>query len=170
MSHSLLTNGWLTGSPVPDSCSSGISPDFLDSETGQLFTCINGKYAAVTNVGTGSLAFTTRFFYKADTTAVGMSDPGKGKLRWNNANQALATALAVDRLTFDGVDTTLQFLLMGPAARFVVQEEDFALNYQLWEVTTPGVVLADFFTIGCHLLASNGSAQFSNGTNLLVLR
>jgi hypothetical protein len=165
----LLSNGWLTGTPVPERCSSGNSPDFLDTETGQLFTCINGKYEPLANTGSGSAAFTSRFLYRADTST-GQSDPGKGLLRWNNTVQIDATQLFVDRLTQDGLDTTLQFLLMGPASRFVIQEQDFALNYQLWEVTTPGVVLADFFSVGCHLLASHGQAQFSVNTKILVLR
>lgn len=166
----LLLNGWLTGSPVPNRCSTGISPDFLDASDGQLYTCINNEYVQVGNSGTGSQEFNTRFSYRADTTSTGISDPGKGKVRWNNAVQASATQLIVDRLTTDGFDVTLQFLLMGPASRFAIQDPDLALNFQVWEVSSPGVVLADFFTIPVTFIVGNGNPVFANNQSLLVLR
>src|SRR5215475_8619019 len=44
----LMSNGWLAGTEVPASCSSGVSPDFYNEATGELFTCAGGTYVNVT--------------------------------------------------------------------------------------------------------------------------
>lgn len=43
--------GWLAGTIVPPSCSSGNSPDFYNEATGQLFTCAGNVYVPVTGSG-----------------------------------------------------------------------------------------------------------------------
>jgi hypothetical protein len=44
LAPSLLANGWLAGTPVPFSCSVGVSPDFYDTGTRTLYSCVNGRY------------------------------------------------------------------------------------------------------------------------------
>jgi hypothetical protein len=47
----LLGNGTLAGTPVPPSCSVGISPDFYDTATRTLYTCVSGRYAVAAPPG-----------------------------------------------------------------------------------------------------------------------
>lgn len=48
---SLLRNGWLSGPVTPSFCSTGNDPDFLNTQTNQLFACINDSYQLVGTVG-----------------------------------------------------------------------------------------------------------------------
>jgi hypothetical protein len=87
------------------------------------------------------------FRYKADGTSTNMSDPGTGKIRWNHADQTQATMLCVDRLTADGFDSMLYFQVTQLHDRFIIQDEDLSLNYQVWEKTGDAVPLSDYFLV-----------------------
>jgi hypothetical protein len=110
------------------------------------------------------------FYYRIDltTTNVG-ADPGTGKLRYNNATQASSTIFAVDWITDDGFDSHALFLLFAPTTRFMMQDKDFANNYQLWELTSPATNHADFFTVPVIFKSSGGSGVFTNNTKVAVI-
>lgn len=110
------------------------------------------------------------FFYRVDLTSTNTSaDPGAGKFRYNNAVQASATVLGVDWITDDGFDSHVLFLLFAPTTRFLLQDKDFALNYQLWELTSPAINGVDFFTVPVSLVASGGSGVFTNNQRIAVI-
>jgi hypothetical protein len=69
----LLENGWITGSIVPSSCSSGNSPSFLlASSNGVLYDCINGIYVARNN--NNAQSFSTTNFNHSPTTTFGLQE------------------------------------------------------------------------------------------------
>ena len=109
------------------------------------------------------------FFYRIDTTTTNPSDPGSGKLRYNNANQHLATTLIVDWLTDDGFDAHLLFLLFAPTTRFLMQDKALANSYQIWEITAPATNLADFFTVPVSFVSSGGPGVFSHNQRVAVI-
>src|SRR5215467_8130952 len=47
----LMSNGWLAGTVTPDACSSGVSPDFYNESTGQVFVCAANAYVPITGSG-----------------------------------------------------------------------------------------------------------------------
>lgn len=109
------------------------------------------------------------FFYRIDTTSTGTADPGAGKFRYNNLNQQSSTEVIVDWLTDDGFDAHVIFQLFGPTTRFLMQNKDFALNYQLWEITAPATNLADFFTVPVTFVSSGGSGSFAHNERVAVI-
>lgn len=108
------------------------------------------------------------FAYRFDGNSTSPNDPGSGKLRYNSAVPANVTALYVDRLTSDGLDTTAIFTAMQFDDELVIQETAFALRNQVFRITGPGVVMADWFNIPVEFVSSNGS-DFNNNLNISVL-
>jgi len=50
-----MLNGWLAGTTVPSSCTSGVSPDFYNEDTGELFTCAGNVYVPIGGGGGGGV-------------------------------------------------------------------------------------------------------------------
>jgi hypothetical protein len=107
--------------------------------------------------------------FRATTTAQTASDPGSGYLKWNTVAQTTATTLYFDWLTSDGLDVHLIFQLMTPPSRFLVQDADLAVQYQLWALTAPAINHPDWFEVPVTLVGSGG-ATFSNNQRLAVVR
>jgi len=109
------------------------------------------------------------FFYRIDAMSTGASDPGTGKLRYNNAVQADATAFYVDWLTADGFDAHVYFDLVSVGSRLVIQDKDLAVNYQVWEITGPAVNGPDWFAVPVSFVSSTMAGGFSHNQNVAVL-
>ena len=109
------------------------------------------------------------FFYRIDAIQTGVSDPGAGKLKYNNLVQTESNLMIVDWITDDGFDAHIIFQLFGATTRFLMQNKDFALNFQLWELTEPATNLADFFTVPVSLVSSGGSGTFSHNERVAVI-
>jgi hypothetical protein len=117
--------------------------------------------------GAGSGA--NMFLYKTDISTTTPSDPGKGKIRWNNVDQASATMLILDWLTMDGFDPVLMFQTFPVGDTFIIQEVDFSLNHQVWRKTAPAVNGPDYFTVEVELVSVNGLSQFKNQLPVAIL-
>lgn len=109
------------------------------------------------------------FFYRIDVTSTAPTDPGGGKLRYGNLTQTASTFLTVDWITDDGFDAHVLFQLFGPTTRFLMQNKDFALNYQLWELTEPAINQADFFVVPVTFVSGGGSASFTHNERVAVI-
>jgi len=108
--------------------------------------------------------------YRADTINTQASDPGAGKMRWNNANQQLATELYFDRLTDDGFDATGILINTEIHDEFIIQDQDLAVNSQTWEKTGPGVLLGgDWFLVPVVFISASGAGTFSNLQRLSII-
>lgn len=118
--------------------------------------------------GEGGLS-TSVFPYRADLTSTGASDPGKGKVRWNNATQASATFLYFDWLTSGGFDVTGLMALLDAPDVIILQDTDLALNHQTWELTGPVVMNPDWFAVPVSFVSSSGSGVFTNNQQISVL-
>ena len=110
------------------------------------------------------------FPYRADTTSQTAGDPGAGRMRWNHVTQGLATAIYFDWLTVNDIDVHTMFLLMTPPGRFLVQDADLAVTYQIWELTALGINHPDWFEVPCALVATGGSGVFTHNQQLAVIR
>lgn len=109
------------------------------------------------------------FFYRVDLTSTNTgADPGGGKMRYNNVTQISATLMGFDWITDDGFDIHVLFQLFGTTTRFLMQDKDFALNNQVWELTAPATNLSDFFTVPVSLVSSAGS-PFSNNQRVAII-
>lgn len=109
------------------------------------------------------------FFYRIDLTSTGISDPGGGKMRYNNAVQTSATMMIFDWITDDGFDVHVLFQLFAGTTRFLMQDKDFALNNQIWELTAPATNLSDFFTVSVSLVSSAGSPFIHNQRVAIII-
>jgi hypothetical protein len=109
------------------------------------------------------------FFYRVDANATAPNDPGAGKVRYNAAVQADATAFYVDWLTADGFDAHLYFQLVTIGQRLVMQDKDLAVNYQVWELTGPAINHPDWFEVPVAFVSSTMAGGFSHNTNVAVL-
>lgn len=90
---------------------------------------VHGMAAASSGAGMTGLTFTS------DTASQADSDPGAGKLRWNNATQGSATKLFIDDSTADGVSLATYFGSLGAAGEIFIQQADDAARWQLWRWT-----------------------------------
>lgn len=109
------------------------------------------------------------FFYRADTQGTGLSDPGAGKMRWDNADQHLATNLVFDRLTEDGFDALAYFRITEINDEFIVQDSDFSYNYQTWKKTGPGEEWQDFLVVPVEFVNFGGTGTMQNNAKVAVL-
>lgn len=109
------------------------------------------------------------FPYRADAASTTASDPGTGYLRWNTVGQTDATAIYMDWLTTDGLDVHILFQLMTPPSRFLVQDLDLAVQYQIWELTAPANNMPDWFEVPATLVIASG-AIFTHNQRLAVIR
>jgi hypothetical protein len=109
------------------------------------------------------------FFYRADATGTSLADPGAGKMRWNNANQQLATYLVFDRLTDDNFDALVYFRNTEINDDFIIQDADFSYNSQTWNKTGDGIEGPDFFYVPVAFVSSAGTGSFTHNTRLAVL-
>lgn len=119
--------------------------------------------------GGGETGPTNAFMYKADANVTGQSDPGTGKMRWNAEDQQAATALYFDWITHDGFDPVLYFKLMEAPQKFIVQDKDFHVNYQVWTLTAPVIEYPDWFEVPATLTAVNGPGVMANNALIAVL-
>ena len=90
----------------------------------------------------------------SDTTSQTDSDPGAGKMRWNNSIQASATKLFFDNTTLDSVTMTTFFSGLTGGTVYLQQSDD-ATKWQLWSITTP-VADSGYYDMTVSLLASAG--------------
>jgi hypothetical protein len=114
-------------------------------------------------------ASTSVFYFIADTTHTGASDPGSGKIRWNNSDPTAATFLYIDWLTSDGFDVTVLFRLMNPPEQIVVQDKDLALNYQVYQLTGPAIMMPDWFQVPVLWVESGGTGAMQNNKGVAIL-
>lgn len=155
----------------------GLAADKPDADTVLPGTLYHSSDTGVTerSDGTDWVSYFTSglsssvFFYRADLTAVGMSDPGGGKFRYDNATQVSATTMAFDWITDDGFDIHVLFQLFGTTTRFLMQDKDFALDYQLWELSAPATNLSDFFTVPVTFVSSGGSGEFAHNQRVAII-
>jgi hypothetical protein len=112
---------------------------------------------------------TSVFHYRADTTSTAATDPGAGKIRWNNATQSSATFLYFDWLTADDFDVTTLWSLMNAPDQFIIQDKDLAINHQIWQMTGPVVMMPDWFQVPVTFISSSGAGVFSNNQAISVL-
>lgn len=124
--------------------------------------------ALVSSTMTGATGASV-FMYKADTQSQSVSDPGTGKMRWNNATQISSTRLIFDWITTDGFDPVLMFQSVKIGDTIIVQDADLSVNYQVWRKTAPGVNMPDWFYVDVEFVSSNGNAQFKPNSVVAVL-
>ena len=115
-------------------------------------------------------ASSSRFFYRVDAQSQAASDPGTGKLRYNGSPQSTATKLYIDNITGDGFDATAMFTAATFHDEIIIQDKDFAQNFQTWEMTGPGVPRVGYFEVPIRFISFSGAqANFSNNQEIAVL-
>jgi collagen type VII alpha len=108
------------------------------------------------------------FPYRADLSSTTVADPGTGKIRWNHTDQLAATTLILDWLTIDGFDAHRLFQALLPGSLIWVQDEDFALVYQKWQLVAY-TNNADFFMIDVTLLEHGSDGLMVNAKRCSVI-
>jgi hypothetical protein len=73
--------------------------------------------------------------FTADAASTTDADPGAGNLRWNNADQSLATMLYIDNATSDGASIGGFWGSLPSAGYIYLQQADNGNRWQLWEWT-----------------------------------
>jgi hypothetical protein len=109
------------------------------------------------------------FYYRADTASTALNDPGAGRLRWNAANQQLATILIVDQLTARDFDAVLFYETVGTQDEIVIQDQDVSQNFQRFQVTGPIVKMPDWFQVPVALVSVGGAGTMANNQGIAVI-
>lgn len=116
----------------------------------------NGVHGGAGSTGAGTelkgLTFTS------DTASQADSDPGAGKLRWNNATLTSATTLYIDNTTADGASLVTLYGYLAAAGTLFLQQSDDAARWQLWKWTATPVDGTGYRKLTVSLLANGASA------------
>jgi hypothetical protein len=117
----------------------GTNTNFIDRLNGNNVSVIPANSAGLqivtVNSGTVSGVIGEPLNYRADT-ATGASDPGAGRLRWNNATQSSATELYIDILTDGGTDISSFLPRLYAGNVLYIQDKDDATKKQTWLLST----------------------------------
>ena len=109
--------------------------------------------------------FSTPLPYKGVTNNTTASDPGAGKMKWNNSTQISATELYLDAITDSGIDLSNYISTIPAGSTLFVQDKDDAAKYQKWLIGSM-VDNTGWMTVPVSLLASSGG---DIGNNQLVV-
>ena len=104
--------------------------------------------------------------YKATTTNQSATDPGAGKLKWNNATLISSTQIYIDNITDGGVDISNFLAKVGNNTVLYLQKIKDANIYQRWNIDSL-VDNTGWYTLNVSLLDSLG-VPFSNNENLII--
>lgn len=106
-------------------------------------------------------------FYKSSSTTT-QSDPGAGKVRWNNSTQASATQLYIDTVTQDGIDLSSFVGRIAAGDTLHLQDKDDATVYQNWLI---GAVVNEtgWITMPVTFVSSGGGNIANNKEIILVV-
>ena len=115
----------------------------------------------------GTSAFATPLSYKADTNNQAASDPGAGKVRWNNATQNAATQIYLDVVTDDGIDLTNYMRNFVAGSSLYLQDRDDAGKYQRWMINL-ATDNTGWITLNVTLANSLGGNLANNAQTILV--
>ena len=120
------------------------------------------------NLANSAVPSSSVFYYKAVTNSQGASDPGTGKMKWNNSNQQASTELYFDWITDGGFDihVFLQDSKIGDT--FIIQDADFALNWQKWKLIA-ATNMPDWFQVDVELIEVEGSGQMQNNARVALI-
>ena len=103
--------------------------------------------------------------YKSVTNNQAASDPGAGKLKWNNATQPSSTAIYIDSVTDGGFDATNYFNAVKVPVFLYIQDMDDASIFQRWTVTSI-VDSTGWFTFSVTYV--DGAGSFGNNKNIII--
>lgn len=109
------------------------------------------------------------FNYRADAKVTSPNDPGAGRIRWNNTDQQRATALYIDRLTFDDFDAMLVLLLSDLGDKIAIQDTELAVHYQIFRQTGPAFDRMDWFEVPVEFVSAGGSGVFDDKQMVSIL-
>ena len=110
--------------------------------------------------------------YLYHNSTVHVSPPNVGEVRFNNANNTLATTLWISHITHgaNGVDIDVFLALITSVSIIYLQEADNSLNYIKYNVTTnPVIVENNYITLQVSQLSSGGSGASNFGNVDLIM-
>lgn len=113
-----------------------------------------------TQVQTGS-----GFSFIADRTTANVSDPGAGKMRFNNVSQAAANQVVFDAQTADGANMVAYFANVGSAGYMDVRDIADPAKWAAYNLTSSNAP-AGYQVFG--VAYSAGGAEIPNGDTVLV--
>lgn len=134
-----------------------------------LGTATNGgvwEYATRT-LTSGTSAFATPLSYKAVTNNQAATDPGAGKIKWNNSTQNAATQIYLDVITDDGIDLTNYMRNLVAGSSLYLQDRDDAGKYQRWMINL-ATDNTGWITLNVTLVNSLGGNLANNAQTILV--
>lgn len=121
---------------------------------GRIISATNG-IAANTDIG----------IFTSDITNQTPTDPGNGKIKWNNASQQSSTFLYLSDVTLAGVDVSNYLDLATQIGSIIrIQAISDSSQYQRWEIISV-VSNTSWYTFGVVLLDQDG-IDFANGSEL----
>ena len=104
--------------------------------------------------------------YKSLTNNQAATDPGSGRIKWNNATQTSSTQLYISSTTDGGVDITQYLLNVRAGAILWIQTRNNSSQYQRWLLTSI-TNNTGWFTLGVTLIDTL-AGQFTNNRDLAV--
>ncbi len=104
--------------------------------------------------------------YRALTSDQSATDPGSGKIKWNNVTQISATQLYMSNINDAGTDISSYLVKLTVNNIFWIQTQSDSSSYQRWTITSI-TNNSGWFTFGVTLLDSQ-NPQFSNNRILAI--
>jgi hypothetical protein len=103
--------------------------------------------------------------YKATTNNQAATDPGPGRIKWNNVTQISSTEIYIDILNDNGTDISAYLARLTLASIIWIQRQSNSTVYQRWALTSI-TNNSGWYTLGVSLLDEN-TGQFNNNENIV---
>jgi hypothetical protein len=157
----VTTTGVITLSGAVATTSAGLP---TAGTAGQFLSKIDG-----TNYNTQwvdpSYTNTDATLYKATTNNQAATDPGPGRIKWNNVTQTSSTEIYIDILNDNGTDISAYLARLTLASIIWIQRQSNSTVYQRWALTSI-TNNTGWYTLGVTLIDQN-LGQFSNNENIV---
>jgi len=103
--------------------------------------------------------------YKATTNNQAATDPGPGRIKWNNVTQINSTEIYIDIINDNGTDISAYLARLTLASIIWIQRQSNSAVYQRWALTSI-TNNSGWYTLGVTLIDEN-LGQFSNNENIV---
>jgi hypothetical protein len=171
---------WYDGDGVPNNSLGNDGDYYLDNLTGDVYTKVSGDWGIpVANItgpqgaaGADGQDGSSSSYFLFKTNAVDISgSPTNQKLRWNNANQLLATELGISSTTDDAIDITIFLSLLNVGDTIIIQDKSDAANYQTFEVSGAITDNTSWFSVPVTFINNGGwspTGEFPNNHPIFI--
>jgi hypothetical protein len=156
------------GSTVVSNASNGFLADKFVKQGGTSIQYLMGDGSTLTQSANSG---TSNFYLFDSSQGAGLPPIANGTVKYNNANQSLATVIYISHVTRDSVDIEIFFQQITTISQIYLQDQTNSSNYIRYDVSSnPTIVANQYVSIPVIVQqgAGTGLTSFGNNHDILV--